>query len=51
MSTPRMDLFAKKFEYQMVKFNFETDLISLPLEANITLTKIIYTNKYYSRSR
>ncbi len=35
----------------MVKFNFETDLISLPLESNITLTKLIYTNKYYSRSR
>lgn len=51
MSAPRMDIFAKNFDYQMVKFNFETDLVSLPLENNITLTKLIYTNKYYSRSR
>jgi hypothetical protein len=35
----------------MVKYNFETDLISYPLESNITLTKLIYTSKYYSRSR
>jgi hypothetical protein len=51
MSAPRKDIFAKNFQYQMVKYNFETDLISYPLESNITLTKLIYTSKYYSRSR
>ena len=51
MSAPRMDIFAKNFDYQMVKFNFETDIVSGPLESNITLTKLIMTDKYYSRTR
>ena len=51
MSAAHKDIFAQNFQYQMVKYNFETDVIAAPLEKNITLTKLIYTNKYYSRSR
>lgn len=31
MSAPQMDVFAQNFSYQMVKFNFETDLVAIPL--------------------
>ena len=51
MSVPRMDMFAKDFQYEMIKFNYLTDAYSIPLEENITLTKVILTDKYYSRSR
>jgi hypothetical protein len=51
MSVPRMDIFAKNFEYEMIKFNYLTDTYSIPIEENITMTKVIFTDKYYSRSR
>ena len=31
MSVPRMDVFAKDFQYEMTKFNYLTDPYSLPL--------------------
>ena len=46
-----MDVFAENFQYEMIKFNYLTDAYSIPLEENITLTKVILTDKYYSRSR
>lgn len=50
MSVPRMDTFAKNFQYEMTKFNFFTDPYSFPFERNLTFSKMIFTNKYYSRS-
>ncbi len=35
----------------MTKFNYFTDLYSFPFEQNLTFTKVIFTDKYYSRSR
>jgi hypothetical protein len=32
MSVPKMDIFSKKFEYEMIKFNYQTDTYSIPLE-------------------
>jgi len=50
MSVPRMDTFAKNFQYEMTKFNYFTDPYSFPFERNLTFSKMIFTNKYYSRS-
>lgn len=51
MSAPRFDTFSKNFNYEMVQFSFFTDPYSYPIETNLTFSKVVFTDKYYSKSR